>query len=364
MRLALVLVLLPVLGCTEHKPIDQSADASPDAAANAQWSVVLSGLEGALLSIWGINERDIWTVGGALGNGSESLVLRFDGTIWRRVHSGGTDSYWWVHGTAADDVWMVGENGRATHWDGTSFEERPTGTTATLFGVMAFAKNDVWAVGGIPEDPMKPKDVVMHWDGAAWKPETLPQPTGSALFKVWGTSPDDLYVVGESAVILHRKAGTWTREGMNLGQGRLTTVYGCDATHLYAVGSRNILVGDGTTWTKPALPSDPNGTAVISGQLVNDVNGVSCAPAGATSRPWGNVVVVGGGSMKLRLVSGTWTYDFGTQPYTDLHGAWVDPTGAMWGVGGDFVSMPTPGRARGGVVARYGADTVSSSLLP
>jgi hypothetical protein len=359
------LLLLVVASCKEQRPIDQAADAGDGGAPAAQWSTVLDGLDGALLSIWGVNELDMWTVGGALGNGGESLVLRFDGTTWSRVHPGGTDTYWWVHGTADDDVWMVGENGRATHWNGTMFEERPTGTTATLFGVFAFAPNDVWAVGGIPEDPSKPKDVILHWDGMAWTPEVLPMPTNAAFFKVWGPQKDEIYVVGESAVILHKKNGNWTREAVGLAQGRLTTIYGCDATHLFAVGSRNLLTGDGTNWTKVSLPDS---TAVLGGQLLNDVNGVSChvpdADGGAAPKPWGNTVFVGGGSLKLRLVDGQYVSDFGDPPLQDLHGAWVDPSGAMWGVGGGFNDTSMPGRTRNGVVARYGDRTVSSTLAP
>ncbi len=363
------IALLALAACKEHKPIDQAADAG-DGGAPAQWSVVLEGQGGALLSIWGVNEHDVWTVGGALGNGGENTVLRFDGTLWKRAHPGGTETYWWVHGTAESDVWMVGENGRATHWNGTAFEERPTGTTATLFGVFAFAPDDVWAVGGIPEDPMKPKDVILHWNGTAWTPETLPMPTGAAFFKVWGPQKDEIYVVGESAVILHKKNGTWNREAMGLAQGRLTTIYGCDATHLFAVGSRNLLAGDGMgNWTKPTLADDMAGGIIFGGQLANDLNGVSCAPpvtadAGAAPKPWGNVVVVGGGSLKLRLVGGQLMDDFGAPPLADLHGAWVDPSGALWGVGGGFNDTSVPGRSRGGVVARYADDTVSSSLVP
>ena len=98
-----------------------AADATP---APIEWAPVLEALDGTLLAIWGTSERDVWTVGGPLGNsGFESLVMRFDGTVWRRSRPGGTETYWWVHGTGPNDVWLVGEKGRITHWDGTKFEE-------------------------------------------------------------------------------------------------------------------------------------------------------------------------------------------------------------------------------------------------
>lgn len=328
-------------------------DASDAAPAPIEWTPVLEHLDGALLAIWGSSERDIWTVGGPLGSsGFESLLMRFDGNVWRRVKTGGAETYWWVHGTGPNDVWLVGEKGRITHWDGTKLEERTSGTTATLFGVWAAAPDDAWAVGGMPEDPNGANDVVLHWDGASWRPEVLPAQNRVALFKVWGASKDDVYVVGEAGLVWHRTAGTWKREAQGVAKGRLTTVTGCSANEIIAVGGRELLTSDGTgnAWKR----SD----AV----LVNDVNGVACAPPGAPSRAWGRAVIVGGGSLKLRLVGGIWEDDFGSKPFSDLHGAWVDPTGAFWGVGGSFNTTPQPGVSRDGVVARYGPGTVTSAV--
>lgn len=340
---------IAITGCPgddDVRPIggDAGADATTDGGA-PEWKTVLEGLDGSLLSIWGPSSKDVWTVGGSLGNGFPSLVLRFDGTTWKRATPGRDETYWWVHGTAGDDVWLVGEKGRITHWDGAAFREDASGTTATLFGAFAFARDDVWAVGGVPDQATGPKDVVLHYDGNAWKTETLPAPSNAALFKVWGPSKDDVYVVGENGVIWHRAAGAWKREGEGVAKGRLTTVAGCSATQLFAVGGRDLLTGDGKgNWVR----SDK--------LLVNDVNGVSCAADKA--------VIVGGGSLKLRLVDGAWVDDFGSKPFEDLHGAWVDETGAFWGVGGKFSAAARPGATRNGTVARYGPGNVSGVLAP
>jgi hypothetical protein len=285
-------------------------------------------------------------------------VLRFDGATWRAEHPGGTETYWWVHGSSAGDVWLVGVEGRVTHWNGAALEEIPSGTTATLFGVFAIAPDDVWAVGGLPEQPDQPNDVVLHWDGTSFTPEALPAPTKSALFKVWGPSKDEIYVVGEAGVVWHRANGAWAREAQGLATGRLTTVFGCSADEIYAVGGRDLLVKKAGVWTR--APIDPL-------LVVNDLNGVSCARPGTQARPWGRAVVAGGGSLKLRLVANgaggdTWESDFGSTPFTDLHAAWVDPTGAFWAVGGAFNATPVSGAKRAGVVARFADDTVPSTL--
>jgi len=329
-----------------------AADAGDAAPAPIEWTPVLQNLDGALLGIWGTSERDIWAVGGPLGNtGFDALVVHYDGTTWKRMPAGGANSFWWVHGTSASDLWMVGEKGRITHWDGTRFEERSSGTTATLFGVWAAAPDDAWAVGGVPDQPTAPNDVLLHWDGASWKPEPLPETNKVALFKVWGASKDDVYVVGEAGILWHRTNGAWKREAQGVAKGRLTTVSGCGASELIAVGGRDLLTGDGTGGWKRS-----------DALLVNDVNGVACAPPGAPARDYGRAVIVGGGSLKLRLVGSEWQNDFGSQPFDDLHGAWVDPTGAFWGVGGKFSETARPSVSRQGVIARFGPGTVGTTL--
>ncbi|MBX3229831.1 MAG: hypothetical protein KIT84_05810 [Labilithrix sp.] len=352
-RSALAFVLLCV-ACDGDDPPRPATDAGADVEAGpaAAWRTVLSELDGTLLSVWGSSERDVWAVGGPLGNaGFESLVVRFDGTVWRRLKPGKSESFWWVHGTGPSDVWLVGEKGRVTHWDGAAFTEVPSGTDATLFGVWAAAPNDVWAVGGTPESATGANDVVLHWDGATWKLEAPPAQK-VAFYKVWGSSPSDLYVVGEAGVIWHRVQNAWKREGEGVATGRLTTVFGCSATEVYAVGGRDLLVSDGATWRRAEI--DPL-------LVLNDLNGVSCGRGG--------VVVVGGGSLKLRLVTrsdGTrgWETDFGSEPLVDLHGAWADPTGAFWGAGGQFTAAPRPNTKRQGALARYAPDAISPLLVP
>lgn len=339
---------LALLGCSSSSvtPPPSDGGADTDAPATVEWTPVVEKLDGALLSIWGTGANEAFAVGGSLGNGLRALVLRFDGAKWKRLDPGHTDTYWWVHGTSATDVWMVGEKGRISHFDGASLKDYPGVTTATLFGVWASSPNDAWAVGGSFENPGLPNDVVLHWDGASWKPEALPQKLDRTHFKVWGASADDVYVVGDLGTVWHKKSGTWKREAEGVATERILTVTGCSPTEIYAVGGRTILrsAGDGQ-WAK-----------VTDVALVSDVNGVACAPSAA---PNGKVLVVGGGSLKLRQVDGKLVSDFGSKPFTDLHGAWIDPTGAMWGVGGNFLGSARPGATRDGVIARYGAGVVS-----
>lgn len=329
-------------------PQDAGADAVVD-SGTASWQVVLQKLDGALLSVWGSSATDVYAVGGPHGNtGFNALVMHFDGTSWRRLDAGNTDTYWWAHGTGRDDVWMTGENGRISHFDGTAFKHYASGTTATIFGVWAASANDVWAVGGTPEASSgQPNDVLLHFDGTAWTPSPLPKTLGRTYFKVWGTGADDVFVVGEAGTIWHRTGGAWTlMSDPPVAHGTLLTVHGCGPKDVYAVGSRDVLHYDGTTWrAEPVI-------------LLNDVNGVSCGTRNGKSE----VVIVGFGGLKQRREDGVWVDDFGTKPYADLHGAWVDPSGNLWGVGGDFVAQPQPNVTRNGVLAHYGDTDVPTTI--
>jgi hypothetical protein len=163
-----------------------------------------------------------------------------------------------------------------------------------------------------------------------------------SLNKIWGTSSEDLYAVGEYATVWHRKGATWSLESdPPVATGNLLTVYGCSATDVYAVGSSSVIHSDGKTWT----PVDVT--------LTNTVNGVTCGSPG-------EVLLVGGGGLKQRLVDGAWINEFAEDPLKDLHGSWADGQGTFWVAGGDFITKAAPGKLRSAVIGRYGKGTVLS----
>jgi hypothetical protein len=305
-------------------------------AAPYSWRLVLSKQTPTLLSVWGTGSDDVFAVGGPLGNETPSAMVHYDGHSWHDLSPGGTETFWWTHGTSPTDVWAVGERGRIMHFDGAHFVESPRMTSATLYGVWAAAQDDVWAVGGTPDaGSSAPNDVVLHYDGRAWSALLGPPAMGFTFFKVWGTSSSNLYVVGEGGTIWHRIGSQWHLESNPpLVQASLFTVHGSGPGEVYAVGGSDVLRWDGTKWS-------------IFLELSNGVNGVACSSPG-------NAVIVGYGGLKERLANGRWHDDSTDEPLVDLHGSWAGPGGRYYAAGGDFSTAPVDGGARAGLVAYYG----------
>lgn len=336
----LLLTTTALTGCPGPSPETCSDTTTTSGTGEPAWTVLRDedDLSGVVLSVWGTGPAQVFVAGGPLGNsGNEALAQVFECGEWRDLKPGGSETFWWVSGSSATDVWFVGEDGRAAHYDGQSITDVPTGETATLWGVFSFGPTDVWAVGGTPDTGKAPNDIVLHYDGSAWTKETLPgEPRNVALFKVWGTSSDDLFVVGERGTIWHRTKDGWAFEGgePTLAKNRLFTVNGCASDDVYAVGTQDVLHRDASGWSKLTI------------DLGNQVNGVACNAAGSAA-------IVGFGGLKQRLVDGQWVNEFDQEPYSDLHAVWADKQGAFWAVGGDFITPAKDGK-RKGVIARYG----------
>lgn len=173
---------------------------------------------------------DGWAVGnhdsGQEGDGDGSpMVDHWDGTRWSLSPvlyptasfsdgngntSIGQANASAVAAVAPDDVWLAGyfldssgnENGSfIEHWDGSTWSvvSFPDQRQVALQGLYAASATGVWAVGLFDGTDRAP--IVLHWDGRTWSAETSPIPSGheDAVFSsVSGTSPDDVWAVGDS----------------------------------------------------------------------------------------------------------------------------------------------------------------------
>lgn len=156
--------------------------------------------QGELLGIWGAAPNDVW----AVGMGDE--LLHFDGQTWTAVVAySDTGTGWYdIHGTAANNIYMVGTGGRVQRY-----------TTQ-------------WEV----------VDASACWGGSG-----APQFTA-----VWVTSATDVMAVGNNGWICHYNGSTWTKQELN-GSDNLRRLWGRSATELYATTDGGLVwFYDGANW--------------------------------------------------------------------------------------------------------------------
>ena len=313
---ALTLPVVTVPGCVDPAP-------------SFAWQTVLSDVPGAMLSIWGSSSRDVYVVGAQAQDGSGPYALHFDGRAWTRLNtSQRSGDLWWVHGAAADSVFMVGSGGTVLRYNPTTraMTRMTTPSAApTLFGVWGPSASDVWAVGG---DTRASTGVLWHFDGNAWSNVALPGNVGDTaiLYKVWGRAANDVWAVGANGTTVYYDGRAWSQVAIpTTARGPLFTVHGAGAAR-YAVGgnaSGILLEADGAGWKQVELLDAPRLAGVY-------------APASGAPLAVGNE-----GSVYLRH-GGTWRLA-SRPPQTDLdfHATWVEPdTGAVWAVGGQVQSTP------------------------
>jgi hypothetical protein len=165
---------------------------------------------------------------------------------------------------SADDVWAVGDNGSdplMMHWDGVQWEivDSPGGPFANeLRGVDALSSNDVWAVGSYLElGPTAARTLVMRWDGNVWT--VAPSPNASSgnnyLYALDVIASDDIWAVGEyydrttarfRTLVLHWDGGSWAVvPSANAGSenNQLSAVAAVGPGDIWAVGEFFDLAG-------------------------------------------------------------------------------------------------------------------------
>jgi len=112
-----------------------------------------------------------------------------------------------------NDIWVTGEfyivpwggpNGdryNAAHWNGVIWEYIKIPVKdfqGHLFidpirAVFAFSKDNIWGSSG---------QSYVHWDGLNWSSELIP-PIKGETNKIWGSSPNNIYFIGNSGSISH-----------------------------------------------------------------------------------------------------------------------------------------------------------------
>ncbi len=223
------------------------------------WKAMNSGSSKDLSGVWGSSSSDVFAVG---DNGT---ILHYDGTSWVRMASGTADDLSGVWGSSSSDVFAVGGrlnysyrqagHGTVLHYDGSQWSPLPSGTATALVGVFGASSSEVFAVGYSVDDDMINfcfyRSAILGYDGASW---STVDSGGDFFDGIWCSSATDIYAVGGDIKgwaptvgrIRHFDGSTWTTIRTD---HELRGVWGSSPSNIYAVGDYGtILHYDGSAW--------------------------------------------------------------------------------------------------------------------
>src|SRR6266566_2708499 len=130
-----------------------------------------------------LSARSAWAVGSA---GSKTLIVRWNGTVWKRVPSPvqASGDFAAVAATSAHSAWAVGTTrfGAKTlivRWNGTTWKRVPSPAPAPenfLSGVAATSAGSALAVGYTGG-----KTLILRWNGTVWRRVPSPTPAGGGI---------------------------------------------------------------------------------------------------------------------------------------------------------------------------------------
>lgn len=280
---------------------------------------------GWLMNIWGPRADDLYAVGGSPSAGQ---VVHFDGQSWESVDLGiDVPLLNWTHGFGSDDITIVGNGGTIIHWNGADWTLQETPTDEDLWGIWGAAPDDLWAVGGRGREAGQ--ETLLHYDGNAWTSAELPDIVRAgvhAFFKIWGTSADNIYIVGQNGVVLHYDGSQWTEEFVGANDD-LISLWGAGPDRIVAVGGRGsgiVSLWDGQEWTTRSLAPLPG----LNGVWMNDD---------------GIVYAVGQIGVSVVLDTSTFEYeDVFARTDLDFHSVFSADGNVAVGVGGNLAVVQGP----------------------
>jgi hypothetical protein len=236
----LVVGLLFFVGCGEPDPDEPAAG----------WQQAFAAEEaGWVMSVAGSSASNVYAVGGEPEAGR---LWHFDGQAWEEAGlPESTELLNWVHVFDDGTPIVVGNSGVVLRREAGDWVAEQTPTEEDLWGVWGADPSDMWAVGG--DGRTEGAAVVLRFEGDQWQEVPVPdleRPNVRAFFKVWGTSSDNVYMVGQRGAVLRFDGDELTEELVGTSVD-LISLWGTSADNIVLVGGRSngvVVHFDGDGW--------------------------------------------------------------------------------------------------------------------
>ncbi|MGW0708359.1 hypothetical protein ACWD4G_20810 [Streptomyces sp. NPDC002643] len=241
-----------------------------------------------------------WAVGAdAVGREAPGfpLVLRWDGTSWRRQNLPGIGWQGELLSVAGSPtaVWAVGRDSaggaRLLRFDGGAWSESRPPSGVALTRVVA-GGGETWLIGS--RDGVQ---VLLRRDGRGW--QQVPAPPG-AVYGLHILAADDVWAAGETnsgAAVSHWDGRAWEQTVVyGFPRSAVGSVLAVSPTEVWAGGTAGFVGGpvgrpippllvrfDGQAWNRVTVPTDFGGIT----SLTSDTSGALGWVAVARSQKWG-----------------------------------------------------------------------------
>ena len=203
-----------------------------------------------------------------------------------------------------NNIWAVGEiysdsaqpwlPYNAVHWDGEKWELKripfydETGYAwyTPIKSILAFSEDDIWFEAGI------------HWNGTEYESRPLNIDFPSHVNKMWGTSSDDFYIVGNNGLIAHYDGRRWRR----IESGVETMIQD-------VWGAKDLKTGEWVILCAVSNAAEPGEQKVIQiqGLTVRTILNLPVNRAALTVWfPTPNFIFVGGDGIFIKKCRGSW----------------------------------------------------------
>jgi hypothetical protein len=288
-----------------------SGTASGATATQSIMKIFLGVTTSTLRGLWGSAADDVWTVGDG------GTILHWDGKAWSsRLKSGTSNTLFAVWGSSRNNVWSVGAGGTIIHWNGSTWSGFTSGTTRTLRAVWGSSAKDVWAVGDL--------GTIVRWNGSAWSCMTCAAIIMNRyLFSIWGSSANNLWAAGQDEVqvaLFHWDGNVWLEMFMlGAAAGQTGGVWGSSSDDVWAVG-----------WGNPGIVH-LNGSG-WSGLISSSISGTQNALHAVWGTSSNDLWVVGDAGTVLHGNGKEWS-NVSKTPRSALNSVWGSSSKDVWAVG-------------------------------
>lgn len=143
---------------------------------------------------------------------------------WKQELTNESDILYGISGTASDNVYVGGANGRLLHWNGTEFSRLARVCTVRITDIHALTETSIWMCTY--------DDSIFHYNGTTWT--GYKGNTGERLYDIFAVSDTDVWVAGDGGQVSHFNGSDWT-----------ATVVGSDTDFwkgLWGTASNNIIL--------------------------------------------------------------------------------------------------------------------------